>query len=64
MVSRIKRLLKDIVRRPCAGIGKLQPIKDAFRGYWSRRIDSGHRLPYRAVEGGVLIAQVRCHYAS
>jgi toxin YoeB len=33
-----------------------------LRGYWSRRIDSEHRLVYRAVEGGILIAQLRFHY--
>lgn len=62
MVSRINLLLKDIIRSPHSGIGKPEPLKHAFRGYWSRRIDSEHRLVYRVVEGGVLIAQVRFHY--
>ena len=62
MVSRINQLLKDILRRPHAGIGKPEPLKHALRGYWSRRIDSEHRLVYRMVEGGVLIAQMRFHY--
>ena len=62
MVLRINQLLKDIVRSPHAGIGKPEPLKHAFRGYWSRRIDSEHRLVYRVVEGGVLIAQARFHY--
>ena len=62
MVSRINLLLKDIIRSPHAGIGKPEPLKHAFRGYWSRRIDSEHRLVYRTVEGGILIAQLRFHY--
>jgi len=62
MVSRINQLLKDIIRSPHSGIGKPEPLKDAFRGYWSRRIDSEHRLVYRTVEGGILIAQLRFHY--
>jgi len=62
MVSRIHLLLKDIIRSPHDGIGKPEPLKHAFRGYWSRRIDSEHRLVYRVVEGGVLLAQMRFHY--
>lgn len=62
MVSRINLLLKDIIRSPHSGIGKPEPLKHAFRGYWSRRIDSEHRLVYRTVEGGVLLAQMRFHY--
>lgn len=62
MVSRINQLLKDIIRTPHSGIGKPEPLKQAFRGYWSRRIDSEHRLVYRTVDGGVLIAQLRYHY--
>jgi toxin YoeB len=64
MVSRINLLLKDVLRSPYSGIGKPEPLKHAFRGYWSRRIDSEHRLIYRAVEGEILIAQLRFHYGS
>jgi toxin YoeB len=64
IVSRINLLLKDIIRSPHAGIGKPEPLKHAFRGYWSRRIDSEHRLVYRVVEGGILLAQMRYHYDS
>ena len=62
MVSRINLLLKDIIHSPHSGIGKPEPLKHAFRGYWSRRIDSEHRLVYRTVEGGILLAQMRFHY--
>jgi toxin YoeB len=62
MVSRINQLIKDIMRSPHSGIGKPEALKHAFRGYWSRRIDSEHRLVYRVVEGGLLIAQARFHY--
>ena len=64
MVSRIHLLLKDILRNPHTGIGKPEPLNHAFRGYWSRRIDSEHRLVYRAVEGGILLAQMRFYYGT
>lgn len=64
MISRINALLKDIVGTPHSGIGKPEPLKHAFRGYWSRRIDSEHRLVYKAVEGSILIALMRYHYGT
>jgi len=62
MISRINQLIKDILRDPHGGIGKPEPLRYALRGYWSRRIDSEHRIIYKAVEGGILIAQLRYHY--
>ena len=62
MVRRIHELLKDTVRSPFEGIGKPEPLKHAFSGYWSRRIDSEHRFVYRVTEHGLLIAQLRLHY--
>ena len=62
LVARIHQLIKDILRDPHGGIGKPEPLKHAFRGYWSRRIDSEHRIVYKVVEGGILIAQLRYHY--
>ena len=64
MVTRINQLIKDIMRSPHSGIGKPEPLRHAYRGYWSRRIDSEHRLIYRVVEGGILIAQARFHYGA
>lgn len=62
MVTRINQLIKDILRNPHSGIGKPEPLKHALRGYWSRRIDSEHRIVYKPVEGAILIAQLRYHY--
>ena len=64
MVTRINQLLKDIVRSPHAGIGKPEPLKHALRGYWSRGIDSEHRIVHRVAEDAVHIAQVRFHYGA
>jgi toxin YoeB len=63
-IQRIHQLLKEIIRNPHSGIGKPEPLQYALRGYWSRRIDSEHRLVYKTVEGGILIAQLRYHYDS
>jgi toxin YoeB len=61
-IKRIRELLNDIVRNPDSGIGKPETLKYAFGGHWSRRIDFEHRIIYKAVEGSILIAQLRFHY--
>lgn len=62
ILKRINVLIKDILRSPFEGIGKPEPLKHAFAGFWSRRINDEHRMVYR-VEGEVMfIAQLRYHY--
>ena len=61
-VKRIHELLKDIQRHPYEGIGKPEPLRHALAGYWSRRIDSEHRIVYRPSPDGIRIAQMRYHY--
>ena len=62
MVRRVHELLKDTIRSPFEGIGKPEPLKHAYAGYWSRRIDSEHRFVYRVTDQGLMIAQLRLHY--
>ena len=61
-LARINTLIRDAARSPFDGIGKPEPLRNEWAGYWSRRIDREHRLIYR-VEGEILyIAQCRFHY--
>ncbi len=43
---RIGDLIRDILRSPFEGLGKPEPLRYQFKGYWSRRIDHEHRLIY------------------
>ena len=61
-LKRIYQLIKDIMRDPYRGIGKPEPLKHAFQGYWSRRITGEHRIVYRVSGDDVRIAQMRHHY--
>jgi len=61
-LKRINDLLKDISRNPFIGIRKPEPLKHKYQGYWSRRIDSEHRLIYAVKENEILIAKCRFHY--
>ncbi len=62
VTDKIDTLLIEIARDPFKGLGKPEPLKGQFQGYWSRRITQEHRLVYRVV--GDVIVVYRCfgHY--
>jgi len=62
MLKRINLLLKDISRQPYDGIGKPEPLKHNYRGFWSRRINEEHRLIYQVIEDEIRIIKCRFHY--
>ena len=62
VVRRIHALIKDASRDPFSVIGKPEPLRYAFTGYWSRRITGEHRMVYKMESGDLLIAQLRYHY--
>lgn len=61
-LKRINQLLKDIDRNGYDGIGKPEPLKHDYQGFWSRRIDQVNRLVYRIENGQIEIAQCGLHY--
>lgn len=66
LMLRINELLKDARRSPFRGIGKPEPLREEWTGWWSRRITDEHRLIYRVNGKGddqfIEIAQCRYHY--
>jgi toxin YoeB len=62
ILRRVNLLLQDIARNGNAGIGKPEPLKHGFQGYWSRRITDEHRLVYRIEGDEIRIAACRYHY--
>ncbi|HPE98322.1 MAG TPA: Txe/YoeB family addiction module toxin [Chitinophagales bacterium] len=61
-LQRINELLRDIARDPFHGIGKPEPLKFKYAGFWSGRIDDEHRLIYQVKGNEILIAKCRFHY--
>lgn len=59
-------LIAECRRDPFRGTGKPEPLKDNFKGWWSRRVSQEHRLVYRVVGSGdtqlIEISQCRLHY--
>ncbi len=66
LLARINELIEDARRHPFTGLGKPEPLKARYAGWWSRRINREHRLVYRARGAGdeqtLEIAQCRYHY--
>jgi len=62
MLQRVNLLIRDIQRDPYAGLGKPEPLKHQFSGFWSRRIDDEHRLVYTFIDDELIIVQCRYHY--
>ena len=62
ILKRINLLIKEISRDPFHGTGKPEPLKYKYRGFWSRRIDSEHRLIYRVKDDEIHIVKCRFHY--
>ena len=62
LVERINKLIEAAARDHFTGIGKPEPLKHAFAGFWSRRINDEHRMVYRVTGDQLEIAQLRFHY--
>lgn len=62
IIRKINELIKDISRSPFSGIGKPEPLKYKYKGYWSRRINHEHRLIYKVMNDEIWIAKCRHHY--
>jgi toxin YoeB len=60
----INVLIQDVARNGNEGIGKPEPLKHAFQGYWSRRITEEHRLVHKIVEDEIRLAACRYRYES
>jgi len=61
-LKRINQLFQDIDRNGYEGIGKPEPLKHEYQGWWSRRIDDEHRLLYRIEGNEIQVIACRFHY--
>jgi toxin YoeB len=66
ILSKVHELISDTARHPFTGIGKPEPLRGEFAGWWSRRITQEHRLVYRVTGASdtqtLEIAACRFHY--
>ena len=62
MLQRILRMIEEAQRTPFNGIGKPEPLKGDFKGYWSRRINDEDRLIYKVNDDFIIIRSMKEHY--
>ncbi len=66
LLEKLHALIEECRRHPFKGTGKPEPLGGNLSGWWSRRINSEHRLVYRVTGTGedqtLQVAQCRYHY--
>ncbi|MGH8770905.1 MAG: Txe/YoeB family addiction module toxin [Burkholderiales bacterium] len=62
IAERIEALVVDVQKHPFTGLGKPEPLRWEWQGYWSRRITDEHRLLSRR-SGRTLHRSVPLHYS-
>jgi toxin YoeB len=59
---RILKIVESMQNDPFGGIGKPEPLKFAYTGKWSRRVDKVNRIIYSIEKDSITIYSVRYHY--
>jgi len=63
ILRKVNELIRDIERNGNEGLGKPEPLKHEFSGFWSRRITEVHRLIYSIDDENIyIIASCKGHY--
>lgn len=60
--QKTSKLIEESARNPFDGTGKPEALKFQFKGYWSRRITTEHRLVYSVSKHEIKIVSCRYHY--
>lgn len=61
-LKKINELIRDSERNGYSGLGKPEPLKEDFSGFWSKRIDEKNRFVYRIKDGILEIVSCKGHY--
>ena len=62
ILKKIAELFIAISKEPFDGIGKPELLKGDLTGYWSRRINTEHRIVYAVDNEQIIIIACRSHY--
>ena len=64
LCRKIENLMLELAKHPREGTGKPEMLKGDLSGFWSRRIDSEHRLVYSIEDDIVTVTVVSAkgHY--
>ncbi len=62
VLKKILSLIRDTCDNPFKGLGKPEPLKGNYSGFWSRRITEEHRLIYSVNNDEILVHSLKGHY--
>lgn len=62
IAEKIIILIENISSTPFSVLGKPEPLKNQYKGYWSRRITDEHRLIYKVNDAEIIIIGCKNHY--
>lgn len=64
LMTKIERLLLELVEHPTTGTGQVEALKGNLSGFWSRRIDKFNRLVYTIEEEVITVTVISAkgHY--
>ena len=62
LTFKVFELISDIQNNPFDGLGKPEPLKGKYQGYWSRKINDEHRLVYMITDQLIIIHACNGHY--
>ena len=62
LLIKLWELIIDIQNNPISGIGQPEALKHNMSGYWSRRINSEHRLIYKITPTAIHCISCLGHY--
>lgn len=64
ILKKINILIQEICITPFSGTGKPEQLKYRLSGFWSRRINTEHRIVYSVSDELIIIHSLRGHYHS
>lgn len=62
ILKKVAELFIATARSPFEGIGKPELLKGELKGFWSRIINTEHRIVYTADNEKIIIISCRSHY--
>ena len=62
LAFKIFEIITDIQNDPFRGLGKPEPLKGNYSGFWSRRINEFHRLIYSVTDDLIIVYSCFGHY--
>jgi toxin YoeB len=64
-IKKIAKILEELTENPFEGVGKPEPLKYQFSGFWSREINKKDRIVYSVEEEIVTVVVISAmgHYS-